>query len=105
MKKRAESQPALLKKINTVFQFNILKDGKTASTWTADMRPGGSVYNGEPQKGKAQCILILKDQDMVDLATGKLNGQQAFMTGKLKIKGNMMLAQKLGDLFNAKSKL
>ena len=30
------------------------------------------------------------------MVAGKLNGQQAFMQGKLKLKGNMMLAQKLG---------
>ena len=32
------------------------------------------------------------------MVAGKLNGQQAFMQGKLKLKGNMMLAQKLGTV-------
>ena len=41
------------------------------------------------------------------MVAGKLNGQQAFMQGKLKLKGNMMLAQKFGALAGpgAKSKL
>ena len=41
------------------------------------------------------------------LATGKLQGMQAFMAGKMKVKGNMMLAQKFGALAGpgAKSKL
>jgi len=43
---------------------------------------------------------------MVAMATGKLNGMQAFMAGKMKIKGNMMLAQKFAALVDAsKSKL
>ncbi|KAG9013093.1 hypothetical protein FRB94_003927 [Tulasnella sp. JGI-2019a] len=31
----------------------------------------------------------------IEIASGKLGGQKAFMTGKLKTKGNMMLATKL----------
>ena len=33
------------------------------------------------------------------LITGKLNGQTAFLTGKLKIKGDMTLAMKLQSVF------
>jgi putative sterol carrier protein len=40
----------------------------------------------------------MQDQDFVDLITGKLNGQQAFVQGKLKIAGNMGLAMKLSLL-------
>lgn len=35
--------------------------------------------------------LILPDT-FIQLADGKLNGQKAFMTGALKVKGNIMLA-------------
>lgn len=37
--------------------------------------------------------------------TGKLNAQKAYMTGKLKIKGNIMLTQKLQGLLKDQSKL
>ncbi|KAK3096921.1 hypothetical protein FSP39_004769 [Pinctada imbricata] len=105
MAKRAESQPALAKKINAVFAFEITKDGKTAAKWTADMKTGAGVYRGDPKGAKADCTLIIDDKNMVDMASGKLNGQQAFMKGLLKIKGNMMLAQKLGDLLKDNSKM
>ena len=36
----------------------------------------------------------MKDADFVDLATGKLDGT-AFMSGKLKVRGDMGLAMKL----------
>ena len=39
--------------------------------------------------------IILADDTFTQLAEGKLDGQKAFMTGKLKTKGNMMLATKL----------
>jgi putative sterol carrier protein len=32
------------------------------------------------------------DADFVALAEGKLNGQKAYMSGKLKVKGQIMLA-------------
>jgi putative sterol carrier protein len=44
----------------------------------------------------------------MDLVEERTNGQKAFMTGKLKTKGNMMLATKLGPVLSAakpKSKL
>jgi len=34
----------------------------------------------------------VNDSDFVDMAAGKLNAQKAFMSGKIKIKGNMSLA-------------
>ncbi|XP_076102717.1 peroxisomal multifunctional enzyme type 2-like [Mytilus galloprovincialis] len=96
----AKSNPGMAKKINSVFLFDILKDGKSAAKWTVDMKSGsGEIYRDVPKNKKADCTMILEDDNMVDLASGKLNGQQAFMTGKVKIKGNIMLAQKLGELF------
>jgi len=46
----------------------------------------------------------MAEDDFVALAAGKLNAMQAFMKGKLKISGNMMLAQKLQGVFEAAKK-
>jgi len=40
----------------------------------------------------------MKDTDWVDMASGKLSGERAFMTGKLKFKGDMATAMKLRGL-------
>ncbi len=45
--------------------------------------------------------ITMKEADYLDMITGKLNGQMAFMTGKLKIAGDMGLALKLQSLFQA----
>jgi len=95
-------------KVNCVYQWNITKDKKKAATWVVDLKnnkSGGEIYQGEVRSGKADCILTLSDDDFMDMVAGKLDGQKAFMSGKLKLGGNMMLAQKLGDLFALSAKM
>lgn len=65
----------------------------------------GTVYEGSPKEGKPNTTLTISDEDFVELAQGKLNPQTAFMKGKLKVSGNLMLAQKLGPLLKAEAKL
>lgn len=45
--------------------------------------------------------LIMADDDLKALLTGELNGISAFMSGKLKVEGDMMLAQRLPSLFDS----
>lgn len=62
------------------------------------------VTEGAPS-GKADTTITVSDADFIDIALGKINPQQAFMKGKLKIQGNIMLAQKLGPLLKTEAKL
>ena len=43
--------------------------------------------------------ITMKENDYLDMVNGKLNGQTAFMSGKLKIVGDMGLALKLPNIF------
>lgn len=92
------------KKLNAIFLFNITKDGKVAGKWTVDLK-SGEVYQGEPKDGKPNCTVTVDDNDWVDIAMGKTNPQMAFMKGKLKVKGNVMLMQKFRGLMKVESKL
>merc|ERR1711930_1059 len=85
--------PELVKMGGAVFQL-VISDGGDAGKLTLDLKNGsGSTKVGED--AKADVTITMADADMVAMAEGKLDGMQAFMGGKLKIKGNMMLAQKL----------
>ena len=46
--------------------------------------------------------ISMKESDYLDMINGKLNGQMAFMSGKLKITGDMGLAMRLQGLFTAR---
>lgn len=57
-----------------------------------------SVSDGEADS--PDVTLKMEDQDLVDLLSGELDGMTAFMTGKLQIDGDIMLAQKLPSMFD-----
>ncbi|KAL3869512.1 hypothetical protein ACJMK2_042183 [Sinanodonta woodiana] len=98
IKKALEKDGAnLVNKIKGVFCFKVKgADGKEG-IWIVDAKNGtGSVTFGGPAKGDV--TLNMSDEDLLSLMTGKLNPQQAFFQGKLKIQGNMGLAMKLKDI-------
>ena len=62
----------------------------------ASASAGDRVVTGEG--AKPDCTVTIADADLVAMAEGRLSGMSAFMGGKMKIKGNMGLAQKFGAL-------
>merc|ERR1719350_1051225 len=84
-------------KVKGVFRFDITENKKVVKTWTADLKNGdGSLVEGEGTK--PDVTITVADADFVKLAAGELDAQKAFFSGKLKVKGNIMLSQKLGAI-------
>lgn len=67
---------------------------------TRFVKPLGS---NEPNP-KADLVVMVSEENMIKLMNKKLNPQQAFMKGKLKIKGKMNLAMKLTTVLAAARK-
>lgn len=90
--------PSVTKGRDGVYQFSIEGDDGGDFQIIID-ESGGRAVPGSEQK--PDCTLILNNEDFKDLIAKKLNPTVAFMSGKLKIKGNMGLALKLQTLLNA----
>ena len=82
--------------MNCVYQFNI--EGENGGQWMVKLNDG-SVEVGEGVDESANITLTATDENWLAIVTGQVNGQTAFLTGKLKIQGDMSLAMKLQSIF------
>ena len=82
--------------MTVVYQFDITGEG--GAKYHAAITDGElSVIEGQHED--PSITITMTAQDYIDLSTDKLNGQMAFMTGKLKIKGDLSLAMKMPKIF------
>jgi putative sterol carrier protein len=92
---RISKDPAKAKTVNAIYAFDVTGDG--GGKWTVDLKSDPpAVKAGDA--GNAECTITVSAQDFLDIDTGKLNPQVAFMSGKLRIKGDMSKAMKLGQV-------
>ena len=84
------------KGLNATFQWEL--SGEDGGTWALQFEDGAAtLIEGGVEKPSVK--FKLASADWVAVATGKLNAMNAFMTGKLKMEGDMGLAMKVQTLF------
>lgn len=72
--------------------------GDQAGVWAFEIADGvGRVVPGGVEQPDA--TFTTRDTTWVAIAEGRQDAMKAFMTGKLKVTGDMMLALKVPDLF------
>lgn len=85
--------PAKTAGMSSSYVFDIEGVGQ----WTVTVDDGTvSVAEGA---GAADCTISASEETLVKIATGEANATTAYMTGKLKIQGDMGAALKLQKLF------
>ncbi|XP_006812275.1 uncharacterized protein LOC100367300 [Saccoglossus kowalevskii] len=100
MGKRMNDFPDLIKKVKGVYLYRMTDGKNPVAEYTVDLKTGnGEVYKGSPKQGKPDVTVTMAEQHFTDLMTQKLNPQQAFFQGKLKVSGNVGLLMKAGQLF------
>jgi putative sterol carrier protein len=82
--------------VKAVYQYDITGDG--GGKWYADIADQKCTV-AEGEHASPNITITVAAGDWLDIINGKLDGQMAFMSGKLKVKGDMSLAMKLKTLF------
>lgn len=82
--------------VNVTYQFDL--SGPQGGTWWVKVA-NGTATTGKGPAENPTTTFTADAEDYVKIATGKMNATTAFMSGKLKIKGDMNMALKLQSLF------
>ena len=82
--------------VSATIQYDIGGDG--GGTWHAVIANGACTV-AEGAAPSPTLTVQMSGQDWLDMLSGKQSGQMLFMSGKLKLKGDMGLAMKLASLF------
>jgi putative sterol carrier protein len=89
------SDPEKLKGIDVSLQFDIT--GEAGGKWVLLIKDRDAQVR-EGTVDDPRITLKMKDTDYVSLVNGDLSGQKAFMSGKLRFKGDMNTGMKLQRL-------
>jgi len=84
------------KGLNAIYQFDL--SGDRGGKWHVIIN-NDTCQVKEGPAASPSITISMTAQDYLDMLSGKLNGQMAFMTGKLRIAGDMGLALRMQSLF------
>jgi putative sterol carrier protein len=88
-----------VKKGGAIFAFTLKNTSSDTESWYIDLKETGTVGKGLAPEGKKPAVTLqLSDADFAKLVAGKANAQKLFMSGKLKVKGDVMKATKLDPI-------
>lgn len=87
--------PDLSDKVKAVYQFVLTGDG--GGSWWVDLLSKPGVV-GKGEKKEANCVITMASEDFVGLATKEANAVKLFMSGKLKIGGDLSAAMKIQNV-------
>ena len=82
--------------VNATVQIEL--SGEDGGTWVVNIADGKVAVTREPMENPTM-TLAMDAQDYMDMVSGKLNPMNAFMQGKVKLKGDMGLAMKFQNMF------
>src|SRR5438105_3060976 len=84
------------KGVNVRYQFEL--SGPNGGAWFIDVNDG-KFKMARGRIDNPNVTFVTSDRDWVALSNGDLGGTWAFLSGRLKIRGDRGLAKKLGEIF------
>jgi len=94
----ANLDPAMTDGVNATIQFNL--EGENGGLYWVQLGKD-QVLSGSGPAEQPEMTLLAQADDWAAVVSGELNPMQAFMSGRLKIQGNMNLAMKLQTLLGS----
>lgn len=89
--------PAKVAGMKATYQF--VATGARGGHWFVKIANGGATV-AEGSDPSPSITLTAAAEDWLDIINGNMNGQTAFLTGKMKIQGDVTLAMKLESILN-----
>jgi putative sterol carrier protein len=89
----------LVKKTNSVIVFDLKNKQGEQKAWSLDLKKEGKLKQGNTEG--ADLTINLSDLDFKKLVNGKSNSQKLFLSGKLKVKGDVMKAANIEKILKA----
>ena len=93
---RQSFQAEKAKGVHARYQWDL--SGPNGGQWWIDVNDG-AYKMGKGKIDNPNVTFVATDKDWVAVSNGKLGGTWAYMTGRLKIRGDQGLARKLGQIF------
>uniref|UniRef100_A0A8D0SBW4 Stomatin like 1 n=1 Tax=Sus scrofa TaxID=9823 RepID=A0A8D0SBW4_PIG len=92
---------ALVSQVGACYQFNVILPGGTQSIYFLDLTTGqGRVGHGAPD-GIPDVVVEMSEEDLQALLCRELRPLGAYMSGRLKVKGDLSVAMKLEAVLRA----
>jgi hypothetical protein len=93
---RGSFQPAKAKGVHARYQWDL--SGPHGGEWWIDVNDG-TYQMGKGKIPNANVTFMAKDKDWVAICHDQLSGTWAYLTGRLKVRGDQNVARKLGEMF------
>lgn len=92
---KVKEDPSHLGNLNVTYQFNL--EGEEGGTYQLKFSDQTVEYS-ETEVFDPEITMEMSDKNFLKLVEGDLNPTVAYMSGKLKVKGDLTLALKLNSL-------
>jgi putative sterol carrier protein len=93
---RGSFQPAKAKGVRARYQWDL--SGPQGGQWWIDVEDG-KYKMGRGKIDSPNVTFVARDRDWVAVSNHQMGGTWAYLTGRLKIRGDQGLARKLGEIF------
>ncbi|MDZ4787058.1 MAG: SCP2 sterol-binding domain-containing protein [bacterium] len=95
MSSKVISNPERFSAFDATIKFEI--EGKDKGHWIFSCKESLSIVDSD---SKADCTITMKDTDLALIANGNINPQELFVTGRIAVTGDTVLALRACEIFD-----